>query len=131
MSTINALKNEVKELKASINPEHKRHAVIWAFSSGDELHGVYGFHALILENNKPSVQSALSIDWELEELEKAYKEGTVSWQNPCMYTGTNTFKNEAEFRKLYPTLESYREMRRCKCGRHGPEDNQPYGEVLE
>ena len=37
------------------------------------------------------------------------------------------YKNEDEFRVLYPSLESYLEMRRCKCGKHGIYGDVPYG----
>jgi hypothetical protein len=130
--SINTLKQQVTELKTRVNPERKRVIVIWAFSFGNEAHGVYGHHGLMLETGQPSQNIAMPIEWELENVTKAYREGTDSWQNPKTFTGANSYASEKEFRSLYPTLESYLEMRRCKCGKHGVDGKQPFnGELKE
>jgi hypothetical protein len=132
-ATLAGLRREVSEIKQTIDSKFStvRHVLILAFSCGDEPHGVYRHHALVLESGKQTVERAMPTDWELKDLAKAYKEGTNSWQNPKLFTGENIYGNDKEFYMLYPTFESYLEMRRCKCGRHGPDNNQAFGEVLE
>jgi hypothetical protein len=133
-TTLAAVKREVSEIQQTINQKFstKRHVIIWAFSRDDEPHGVYGYHALVLEGGKQPVGKALSLEWELKEVTNAYKEGSNSWQNPQRYDNElKKLPGAAYFWKQYPTLESYLAYRRCKCGRHGVNNDQPFGEVLE
>ena len=118
MSTINALKNEVKELKASINPEPQHVTIPYFFYDVDQPHGFLTgtiFH-LVIDKHGTETRRYEAIGTETEiESHKAYYDKMF---------GKYKFMKDSSH--PYSTVEKFLESNRCKCGKHGVDGKQPF-----
>jgi hypothetical protein len=120
MVTVENLKKEVQEIKTRVNPEPKHFIIDMAFSTNDEPHGFLNgslFHLAIDKHGKETKWNE-AIDTQTELASKrAYYDNVIS--NPKY-----KFMNEP----THPShsFDRFVEYSRCKCGKHGADNKQPY-----
>jgi hypothetical protein len=118
MVTTESIKKEVHELKAQINPEPKHFIINMGFSTNDQPHGFLNgslFHLVIDKHGKETKWNE-AIDTEAElASNRAHYDSIIS--NPA-----NQFMNEPTH--PFHSFDSFIEYSRCKCGKHGADNNQ-------
>ena len=120
MSTVNALKKEVTELKSRVNPEPKHLVIDFSLSTDNDPHGFLNgslFH-LVIDKHGQETRWHEAIDTETElASNKAYYDSVL-----CKPTD-KFMKNPTH---PFHSFESFLEYSRCKCGKHGVSGMEPY-----
>ena len=120
MSTINALKNEVAEIKSRVNPEPKHFAIHCSFGTSDEPHSYLSGRILHIltpcpEETQPWFEAG-NAEAELVDLKKYYEKTFVN--------KTYNFMKGSDH--PYSTFEKFVTSQTCICGKHGLDGKQPY-----
>ena len=120
MVTVENLKKEVNDIKAQVNPEPKHYIINMGFSSDNQPHGFLCgslYHIKIGKDGKET-RWHQPIDSQTElASHKAYYDELLSSPH-------NKFMKQPEH--PFHSFESFLDYSRCKCGRHGPNNNEPY-----
>lgn len=120
MVTAENLKKEIGEIKTRVNPEPKHLILDFNFSSENEPHGFLNgslFHLLIGKDGKEAQYTeAINSETELKSNRVYYDALIFKSSNKFMKQSTHPFYS----------FESFVEYHRCKCGKHGPDNKQPY-----
>jgi hypothetical protein len=123
-ASLSNLRREVAELSSKLDVKDLIHFVIFPTTTKDEPHGVYGYGGFtVATNNKPSHDYACSLDFELADLKKRYNNKDSGY--PQIFS-----EHKVKFEKKYPTFEDFLTAHKCTCGKHGAENNQPFGDCL-
>ena len=120
--TIQTLKTDVETLKRALTPNMTRTNIHFSFSDENEPHGVLRHRIISLvhfQGTETIEHYAVAYKDELENYtEQEYN--SLMKRKPFM-------KKVEGFRTYFEWLESHR----CKCGKHGLDNNQPFGEVFK
>jgi len=120
MVQVENLKKEVRKMKTRFTPEPKNFIINMGFSTNDQPHGFLNgslFHLVVDKHGKETKWNE-AIDTEAElASNKTFYDSVIS--NP-----TNKFMNEPTH--PFHSFDSFIEYCRCKCGKHGTDNKQPY-----
>lgn len=120
MVSVEILRSQVVELKDRVNPDPKQVIIDFGFSGDNRPHGIlYGsrMHFVITEHGKEQRwQEAIDTETELNA-HKEYYDNLIS-------KPTNKFMKSPDH--PFHSFDSFIEYHRCKCGKHGPDNNLPY-----
>jgi hypothetical protein len=125
LKSLQSLRSDIGKLQSQVllQPE-KNIALVFPFACSQEPHGIYGYQQIWISGPNRGKVEPIDSSYEIRDLTESYD------KRDCF--GSERIVGSDQFLKQYPTLQSWLASRRCPCGRHGANGNQPYlGETLK
>jgi len=121
--SIQNLRKEVEMLQSALTPNMKTINLHFTYGDLDKPHGVMGhrIQQLTLFRGQET-QKYYAVNYR-EEMEHYTKDA-----HTYLLSHNRHIKNDPTH--IWHTYENWIEYNRCKCGKHGADNKQPYGETL-
>ena len=122
MTSKQTLRREITIINRALNIHAQQHYLIFHYGPTDEPHGAMGHRAKKWTTANDIAPKVYAISYD-EEM-KSYTEDEYNW----LKLKISAMKNPEH---AWNTYKKWIEYNRCKCGKHGVDGKQPYGEVYE